>query len=174
MIRRNLLCAAVRSDQARCRHGLAALSIVRCWEFRTLTTGITTNEDGGSKSRLKSFPVDPSILKHIESIGVGKQKRRTSPRRKTHREKSNVLTAKGEEAFFRQRQTVTDRSRRCGGGSTHRSSWLPPPPFSTFQYGNKSGKATHVKGFATTPRLCFPQLSLQKKTNRTISFRIAR
>jgi hypothetical protein len=71
---------------------------------RWLSTEFNNDEVTSATKEFKALPVENSILRYIQSIGVGIPKRKSRGRRTTER-KSEVLTPSQERAFF-------DRSRR--------------------------------------------------------------
>ena len=74
----------------------------------------TNSSTASVRSKFSEIPVNPSILKHIEKLGVGRP-RKTSRRRKTSRQKSNFLSEEEEINEYR-------HVRRASSSS-------PPPPF---------------------------------------------
>lgn len=98
------------------------LSATRC-----LSTEFTGDEVMSATKEFKSLPVENSILRYIQSIGVGIPKRKSRGRRATER-RSDVLTPSQEQAFFdrarRQRQSSVAKP-----GAIKISQALPPVPF---------------------------------------------
>jgi GTP-binding protein len=100
----------------------SVLQAVRC-----LSTEFNGDEVISATKKFKSLPVENSILRYIQSIGVGIPKRKSRGRRTTERG-SDVLTPSQEQAFF-------DRSRRQRQFSVAKpgvitiAQVLPPVPF---------------------------------------------
>lgn len=82
----------------------------------TSTTAIPSDEISSGRSAFKETPVDQSIFKYIQSVGVGKAKR---TKRRKHRRKT-----KDEARFFTKSEEQEQFISRRRLPST-----TPPPPF---------------------------------------------
>jgi hypothetical protein len=88
-------------------------SVKTCRVLSSSPQSAEPSEPGSGRSQFKENPVNPSILKYIQNIGVGKPKRQTRRRRRP--QKSLVLSHQEEQEQFQ-------RIRRLPSTS-------PPPPF---------------------------------------------
>jgi hypothetical protein len=84
----------------------------------------------------KSIPVEPTILKYIDMIGVGRinianlKSKRNLQRRKRTAGSNNLMSEAEENEFFKD-QALRNRLQRDRRpvSKVSTSSWLPPPPF---------------------------------------------
>ena len=92
-----------------------------------------------ARKAFKSIPVDPTILKYIDMIGVGRvnlahlKAKRKFQRRRIDDEADNdeeVMNMEQEKGFFAQRQDFRrERRRDTDKWKVPTKFWLPPPPF---------------------------------------------
>lgn len=117
----------------------------------TIRNGSNSHENTkgtGSKALFKSTPVDPSILGHIESLGVGISKRRKRSRSRMKRRssykwqdgRSTSAHASAEEDFFAQ-QSIRRRNQHTKHSDKSRQSLqIPPPPFGSTYKDTRQSK----------------------------------
>jgi GTP-binding protein len=94
--------------------------------FSTETDG---DEELTATKEFKSLPIHASILRYIQSVGVGIPKRQTQAQRKKER-RSTVMNATQENAFFdrsRRQKLLSSATTKPGAAKIARE--VPPSPF---------------------------------------------
>ncbi len=105
-------------------------------ECRNTTTSTTSTTTMSATKEFKSIPVEPTILKYIDMIGVGRinianlKSKRNLQRRKRTAGSNNLMSEAEENEFFKD-QALRNRLQRDRRpvSKVSTSSWLPPPPF---------------------------------------------
>lgn len=93
-------------------------------------------ETQSNRSLFRAMPVNPSILEHIRSIGVGirAKKKRKKPSKQHKTRDGGILTEADETEFFSgkggERRTRSKPKDDGEGIGIKASSCMPPPPFS--------------------------------------------
>ena len=121
--------------------------------------GLAQEVVGGRQSnrqRFKSTPVIPSILAHIENIGVGirpkARRRRKAGSDKNIRNGGGTMDELEELAYFRAKDRQhhqswrEQRRERTSATDSTGTFWMPPPPFSTHLRNSHKSEETTSPG----------------------------
>lgn len=103
-------------------------ALIRCFSLKQTFVQDINQQSQSARSQFKQIPVNPSVLKYIEKIGVGKPSR-TRRRRRPNSDSKRFLS-------FIEENEELDGNRRP-------QSKIPPPPFASSgsDYRTESGQA---------------------------------
>lgn len=112
------------------------LFLIRSMLFSTTQERNIDVKSMSSKKSFDSLPVNPSILLHIQAIGVGIKSKKKKASTSRISSKSDILSLKEEVDYFLHKNLNANRTIRSkkttdeGTSSFHRNRFTPPPPFS--------------------------------------------
>jgi len=91
-------------------------------------------ETQSNRSLFRAMPVNPSILEHIRSIGVGIRAKKKRKKPSKQQKSGGILTQADETEFFSgkgfERRSRSSKPRDDGEVGIKASACMPPPPFS--------------------------------------------
>jgi GTP-binding protein len=125
-----------------------------CHLFSSTTSEPDTHHQHPSnRSLFRAIPVHPSLLNHIETLGLGKDSVRREMKKKRGRKTPpadgiEVLDQDEERRYFQSRPTrpgmAERKTMRQSKGPLSSSLWMPPPPFASTWNREERIKSGHL------------------------------